>query len=102
MKRTLYGIPVELDPGFTDTAVEFLPNEIRMSPWHWESIERRWAFSEQDPAPRSCVCVCHQVGLLGFMCCPCTTKIFRAVADEGGNNVSVRSPVTAVPQKAGS
>ena len=46
-----------------------------------------------------CECVCHKAGLLGFMCCPCTTRIFQAVADEGGNNVAIRPKVSHVPEQ---
>jgi hypothetical protein len=53
--------------------------------------------AKEGPAP--CRCVCHKVGLLGFMCCPCTTRIFQAVADKGGNNVAIRSKVSHVPEQ---
>ena len=65
--------------------------ELKVLTFHEEIVK------EGQTAP--CQCVCHKVGLLGFMCCPCTTRIFQAVADKGGNNVAIRSKVSHVPEQ---
>lgn len=56
-------------------------------------ISRRF---DDDP----CQCVCHKVGLFGFMCCRCTREAIREYAESGGYHGFVRSPMSPVPQQS--
>lgn len=48
---------------------------------------------------RDCKCICHKVGLFGFLCCPCTTAAISDFAHSGGWYGFVRQPVPSVPEQ---
>jgi hypothetical protein len=52
-----------------------------------------------NPLLRSCQCVCHKVGLLGFLCCPCSIKLIQDFADSGGYRANVRPKMSDVPEQ---
>lgn len=85
--------PAHVEPPFYNAETGYV-EDVREGAQDAPAIDR--ALRSQDAG---CQCVCHKVGLLGFMCCLCTTRIFRSVADEGGNNVAIRSTVSHVPEQ---